>query len=192
MKVAQLCLTLCDPMDCTVHGILQARILERVAFPFARSSQPKDWTQVSHSRSLTLQLDSLPVKLQGKCKNTGMGSLPLLQYIFPTQKSNQGLLYCRWILYQLNYQARTFKYTEAICNYNVLREWPLKALVMAQRVKNCLPMQEIQETWVLSLGQEDPLEKGMATHSSILVWEIPWTEEPCGLQSMGSQRVRHS
>ena len=49
----------------------------------------------------------------------------------------------------------------------------------------------IQETWVQSLGWEDPLEKGMATHSSILAWEIPWTEEPGGLQSMGSQRVRH-
>ena len=48
VKVAQLCLTLCDPMDCTVHGILQARILEWVAFPFSRgSSQPRDWTQVS-------------------------------------------------------------------------------------------------------------------------------------------------
>ena len=42
-----------------------------------------------------------------------------------------------------------------------------------------------------SLGQEDPLEKGMATHSSVLAWRIPWTEEPGGLQSMGSQRVRH-
>ena len=52
-------------------------------------------------------------------------------------------------------------------------------------------MQEMQETWVPSLGCEDPLEKEMATHSSILAWEIPWTEEPRGLQSMGSQRVRH-
>ena len=48
-----------------------------------------------------------------------------------------------------------------------------------------------QETQVQSLGQEDPIEKGMATHSSILPWRIPWTEEPRGLQSMGSQRVRH-
>ena len=48
----------------------------------------------------------------------------------------------------------------------------------------------MQETWVRSLGQEDPLEKGMATHSSILAWRIPWTEEPDALQSMGSQRVR--
>ena len=47
------------------------------------------------------------------------------------------------------------------------------------------------ETWVWSLGQEDSLEKGMATHSSILAWRIPWTEEPGRLQSMGSQKVRH-
>ena len=49
----------------------------------------------------------------------------------------------------------------------------------------------MQETWVLSLGQEDPLEQEMTTHSSILAWKIPWTEEPGGLQSMGLQRVRH-
>ena len=49
----------------------------------------------------------------------------------------------------------------------------------------------MQETQVLSLGQEDPLEKEMATHSSILAWRIPWTEEPGEPQSMGSQRVRH-
>ena len=49
----------------------------------------------------------------------------------------------------------------------------------------------MQETQVQSLGQEDPLEKEMATHPSILAWKIPWTEEPGGLQSAGSQRVRH-
>ena len=49
----------------------------------------------------------------------------------------------------------------------------------------------VQEMWVISLDQEDPLEKGMATHSSILAWKIPWTEEPGRLQSMGSQRVGH-
>ena len=59
---------------------------------------------------------------------------------------------------------------------------------MAQTVKR-LP--SMQETWVPSLGGEDPLEKEMATHSSILAWRIPWTEEPSGLQSMGSQRVGH-
>ena len=49
----------------------------------------------------------------------------------------------------------------------------------------------MRETWVQSLGREDRLEKEMATHSSILAWEIPWREEPGRLQSMGSQRVRH-
>ena len=56
-------------------------------------------------------------------------------------------------------------------------------------VKNPLAVQEI---WVWSLGQEDVLEKGMATHSSVLAWRIPWTENPGRLQSMGSHRVRHN
>ena len=54
-----------------------------------------------------------------------------------------------------------------------------------------LPMQEMQEKWVQFLGQEDPLEKEMATHSSILAWKIPRTEEPGGLQSIVLQRVGH-
>ena len=63
------------------------------------------------------------------------------------------------------------------------------ASLVAQLVKNLPPM---QETRVGSLGWEDPLEKEMATHSSILAWKIPWTEEPGGLQCMGSRRVRHN
>ena len=59
---------------------------------------------------------------------------------------------------------------------------------IAQSVKNLPAMQESQDRF---LGQEDPLEKEMATHPSILAWNIPWTEEPGGLQSMGSQRVGH-
>ena len=59
---------------------------------------------------------------------------------------------------------------------------------VAQRVKHLPTM---WETWVRSLSQEDPLENEIATHSSILAWRIPWTEEPGGLQSMESQRVRH-
>ena len=58
--------------------------------------------------------------------------------------------------------------------------------------KICLPMQEMWETQVRSLGQEDPLEEEMATHSSLLVWKIPQTKEPGGLQSMGPQRVQHN
>ena len=63
--------------------------------------------------------------------------------------------------------------------------------MIAQQVKNLPAIQETQEMQVLSLGQEDPLEEEMATHSSILAWRIPWTGEPVRLQSMGSQRVRH-
>ena len=54
---------------------------------------------------------------------------------------------------------------------------------------NSPAVQEAQETWVRALSQEDPLEEEMATHSSILAWKIPWTEEPGRLQSIGSQRV---
>ena len=61
------------------------------------------------------------------------------------------------------------------------------------RRKELPAVQEIKVTWVQSLGSDDPLEEGMATHSSILAWRIPWTEKPGGLQFMGSQtqRVRH-
>ena len=97
VKVAQSCPALWDPMDC----ILQARILEWVTFPFSRgSSQPG-----IEPRSPALQVDSLPAEPQGKPKNTGVGSLSFLQQIFLTQESNQSLLHCRWILYQLSYQG---------------------------------------------------------------------------------------
>ena len=66
---------------------------------------------------------------------------------------------------------------------DLLQDFPV-----AQMVK-ILPV--MQETRVLSLGQEDPLEKGMGIHSSILAWRIPWTEKPCWLQFVGLQRIRH-
>ena len=64
-----------------------------------------------------------------------------------------------------------------------------RAFLVAQMIKNPPAMQEI---WIWSQGWEDPLDKEMATHSSILAWRIPWTEEPGGLQSMGLQRVGHA
>ena len=70
----------------------------------------------------------------------------------------------------------------------MLAPWNVASLV-SQMVKNLPAM---HETWVCPLGQEDPLEKGMATHSSVLTWEIPWAEESGGLQSMGSQGVGHN
>ena len=99
-EVAQSCPTLCDPMDCSLpgfslHGILQARVLEWVAFSFSRgSSQSRDQTQVSHTAG-----GFFTAEPQGKPKNTGVGSLSLLQQIFPTQELNQDLLY------QLSYQG---------------------------------------------------------------------------------------
>ena len=101
IKDAQLCLTLCDPMDYTVHRILQARILKWIAFP-----SPGNLSNPGiKNRSPALQVDYLPAEPQGKPKNTGIGSLSLLQRIFPTQELNQGLFLCSWILYQLSYQG---------------------------------------------------------------------------------------
>ena len=100
-------------------------------------------------------------------QNTAVGSLSLLQGIFPTQGSNPSLPHCKRILYQLSHKGSP------------------------NGKKNHLPTQETQETWFPSLGWEDPLEEGIATHSRILAWRISWTEEPGGLPSIGSQRVRH-
>ena len=89
-------------MHYTVHGILQARILEWVAFPFSRgSSQSRDQTQVS-----CLQADSLPSEPPGKPKNTGVNSLSPLQRIFLNQELNRGLLHCRKIFYQIRLATR--------------------------------------------------------------------------------------
>ena len=126
-EVAQMCPTLCNPMDCSlrgssVYGIFQARVLEWVAISFSRkhsTAQPQ------------IALDS----------HLSISTLP-------------------------------------------------GASLVAQMVKQetCFTM---RETWVRSLGREDPLEKEMTTHSSTLAWKIPWTKEPGRLQSMGSQRVGH-
>ena len=101
VQVTQSWPTFCDPMAYIVHGILQARILEWVAFPFS-GNLPNPGIE---PRSPALQADSLPAEPQGKPKNIGVGSLSLLQWIFPTQESNWGLLHCRQILYQLSYQG---------------------------------------------------------------------------------------
>ena len=69
---------------------------------------------------------------------------------------------------------------------SIIVKTSMKTFLVAQRVKRLPAM---QETWVQSLGQEDPLEKEMAPHSSTLAWRIPWMEEPGRLQSMGSQRI---
>ena len=106
MKIVQLCPTLFDPMDCSppgssVHGILQARIQDWVVISF-----PEDLPNPGiKPRSSAWQVDSLSSEPPGKPKNTEVGSLSLLQGIFPTQGSNPGLLHCRWILHQLSHQG---------------------------------------------------------------------------------------
>ena len=105
VKVAQSSPALCNPIDYTVHGILQARILEWVAFPFSKgSSQPRDRTQVSR---LAGGFFTSWAKREAREYWSGYplssGSLSLLQQIFLTQESNRSLLHCRWILYQLSY-----------------------------------------------------------------------------------------
>ena len=77
------------------------------------------------------------------------------------------------------------RFTGEGTGYQLQYSW---AFLVAQLVKNTPAM---QETWVRSLGREDLLEEAMATHSNILAWKIPWTEEPGELQSVGSQRVEH-
>ena len=85
-------------------------------------------------------------------------------------------------------QSEGCLFTLLIVSFVVQKFIFIGASLVSQLVKNLPPMQETQ---VQSLGQEDPLEKEMANHSSILSWKIPWTEEPSGLQSMGLQRVGH-
>ena len=114
-------------------------------------------------------------------QNTGVGSLSLFRWIFPTQGSRPPALQedslpaepqGKQLTLLVFFQGLTLGRTSLV----------------AQMVKRLSTMQETQ---VGSHGQEDPLEKEMAAHSSTIAWKIPWTEEPGRLQSMGSQRVRH-
>ena len=122
-------------------------------------------------RSPPLQVDSLSAEPPGSPKNTGMGGLSFLQWIFLTQESNQGLLYFRWILYQLSYQGIYLSLVTHLC----------EASCMALVVNDPPAIARDKILWVRSLSQEDPLEEGMATHSNIFAWRIPWTEELRGL-----------
>ena len=164
MKVAQLCPTLCDPVGYTVHGILQVRILEWVAFP-----SPGDLPNPGiEPRFPALQAASLPAEPPGNPKNTGVGSLSLLQWIFPTQESNRGLLHCRRIPYQLSYQGAISK--ESAFN--------------SGDVRDAAP----------SPGWEDPLEEEMATPSSNSRLENPMGEgtRPVTVHGLAKSRTRLS
>ena len=184
-KVPQSCPTLCDPMDCTVHGILQARILEWVAFPFSRgSSQPRDRTQVSRIVVILYQLGH-------------KGSPRILErvaYPFSHRSSrprNQtGVSSCRQILYQLSIREAHFSYKVIInywlyslcCSLHPCNIYFIASSLCLLFPFTCLALPP--PTWL-------PLVTPMAPHSSILAWKIPWMEKSGGLQSMGSLRVRH-
>ena len=125
--VAQLYPTLCDPMGCSppvssVHGVSPGKNTSGLLCP-----PPGDHpTPGTKPRSPTLQADSLLSEPPGKPKNTRVGSLSLLQGIFLTQESNQGLLHCRWILYRLSYQGGP---SEIVCGFPNLQDvevWDLE------------------------------------------------------------------
>ena len=109
--VTQSCPTLCDPMEtrgvsCLAplsFGESPGKKTEMGCHALLQGNLPNPGIE---PRSPALQADCLPSEAPGKPQNTGMGSLSLLQWNFPTQVSNQGLLHCRWILYQLSYQGR--------------------------------------------------------------------------------------
>ena len=130
-----------SPSGPSVHGILQARILEWVAVPSSRgSSQPRDWT-----RSPTLQADSLSSKPPGKPKNTGIGSLSLLQGIFPSQESNWGLLHSRQILYHLSHQGSYSSFYRDTC-YFTQETWKVMNMLPARYLPKYLQRYSIHVT----------------------------------------------
>jgi len=157
----------CNPSGSSVHGESPQEHWSGLPCP-----PPGDLPNPGiKPRSLTLQADSLPSEPLGKPMNTGVGSPSLPRG--SSRPRNQTRV--SWIADR----------------FLIFRQYLLglsRAFLVAQMVKNLPAM---QETWVQSLSWEDPLKKGMATHSSILAWRIPWTEEPGGLQSMGLQRVGH-
>ena len=169
-KSRQSCPTLCDPIDGSppgspIPGILQARTLEWVAISFSNAGKGK--VKVKSLSSVRLSATPWTAAHQappsmGFSRQECWSGVPL--------PSPQMVL------------VRSFLWLSNIPLY-------ICGLPHGSVVKNLSVMQETQEIRVLSLGQEDTMEEEMATHSSILGWKIPWTEEPGGLQSMGSQRV---
>ena len=140
-------------------------------------------------------------------QDTGVGSHPLHQGIFPTQGSDTGLLHCRQILslseqpgkpllkYIINSTYQLIVLISSLIFVSYVHFFLLYELCSGVSIRRGFPGGSVKnlpakwETWVQSLVWEDPLEEGMATHSSILAWRIPWTEGPGGLQSTGSQRI---
>ena len=159
-----------------VCRILWARILElQVAFPFSRGfSQPRDQTQVSRTagRFFTSWTTS-------KAHFTSLQRCHLMSV---REKKWKLTRYLKILSGWTNGLIKETKKPYRICVFKNTLAFVFQGSLVAQTVKNPPAMQETQ---VQSLGWEDPLEKEMATHSSILAWRIPWAEDPSGLQSMG-------
>ena len=176
-------------MDCnlprsSIHGLFQARVLEWVAISFSRgTSQPRNRTWVSHivGRCFTIWTTRWILN------HWHTREVPILFLTGKPEPSN--IIKSAFIWLNVQWRLKIFILKEK-CRKSILffLNWGIVASLVVQTVKNLPAM---QETWIQSLGWEDPLEKGMATHSSILTWTILWTEEPGMLQFMGSQRVRH-
>ena len=178
-SVTQSCLTLCDPMDCSMPGLLvHHQLLE---FTQTHVHWVGDAIQPSHPLSSpSLPTFNLP-QHQGLSQWVSSSQVQSLGQEDPLEKGMatlSSILAWRtpWTMEPGKLQSNGLQ--------RVGHSWMTNTI---QTMKNLPAM---QETWVWSLGWEDPLEKEMATHSSILAWRIPWTEEPSSLQSTGSQRVR--
>ena len=149
VKVAQSCLTLCDPTD---HPDYPWNSSGQNIFP-SPGDHPNPGIE---PRSPPLQLNSLPAEPQGKPKNIGVGSLSLLQEMFPTQESNQGLLHCRQILYQLSYQGSPHKIIKLRQSFDLtcimLTDLPRKdiSIVIWNLVPSCLHEEMIRTVNTLS------------------------------------------
>ena len=174
----------CSPPGSSVHGILQAGILKWVASPFSRGSswsRDQSWVSCIAGRFFTIWAT------REVCSN-------IISHYYRSAHgvSHQVLVALLDILQRLK--------DEQLAQTSTAVKWQSQDLNSNSKMgspggangkETPLLMQETHETRVSSLGREDPLEKEMATHSSILAWKIPWTEEPGGLQSTGSQRAGH-
>ena len=171
-SVAQSCPTLCDPMNCSTPGLsIHHQLLE---FTQSRVHRVSNAIQPSHP----LSSPSPPAP--------NLSQHQIFSFSIIPAKEIPGLISFRmdW-LYLLAVQ-RTLKRLLQHHSSKASVLWCSAFFIVAQRLKHLPGMQETQ---VRSLDQEDPLEKEMAIHSSILAWKIPWTEKPSRLQPTGSQRV---
>ena len=184
--IAQLCPTLCDPMDCSppgssVRGIFQTRILEWVDNPSSRgSSWPKGQTWVSPlaGRFFTIWATREGLALKTLPTFAWQFSLWFCCFTFPVVKSWLISTFPQALsLSSIRTGNTHFWYCSQLFGFPGGSESKVSAYNAGDQV------------WIP--GREDPLEKEMATHSSILAWEVPWTENSGRLQSMGLQRVGH-